>query len=104
MDAMKKLLVIAACAAMETFAEGVKVDSPFDLKLGSDEFAARFPKAVTRSHSVTYDGHWREAKNARTNWYGRASVSFAKPYHIFERAELNFRETDKKLYSYGESG
>ena len=97
---MKKLFIIAACAALGAWAEGVKVDSPFGLKLGSDEFAARFPKAVTRSHSVTYDGHWREAKNARTNWYGRASVSFAKPYHIFERAELNFRETDKKLYSY----
>ena len=100
MNAMKILLVVSVCAALGAFAEDIKVDSPFALKLGNDELAMRFPKAVTRSYSVSYDGDYREAKHAWTNWYWRASAPFVQPYHIFERAELNFRETDKKLYSY----
>ena len=94
------LVLVLAVISLEALAESVNVDSPFALKLGDDEFAVRFPKTVTHSHSVSYDGHYREAKHAWTNWHWRASVSFVQPYHIFERAEVNFRETDKKLYSY----
>ena len=80
--------------------EEVKVESPFDLKLGSDELAVRHPKLPSRSYSVFYDDPHLDAGRAWTNWYQRATVTFARPYHIFDRAELNFTEKDKKLYAY----
>ena len=99
-----KMTALAVALLLGTTAgfagEGVKVDSPFDLKLGSDELAVRHPKLLRRSHSVIYDGPHVDAKQAWTNWYQRATVTFAKPYHIFDGAELNFTEKDKKLYEY----
>lgn len=99
-----KMTALAAAVLLGTvtgFAgEEVKVGSPFDLKLGSDELAVRHPKLPSRSYSVFYDDPHLDAGQAWTNWYQRATVTFAKPYHIFDRAELNFTEKDKKLYEY----
>ena len=99
-----KMTALAAAVLLGTvtgFAgEEVKIESPFDLKLGSDELAVRHPKLPSRSYSVFYDDPHLDAGRAWTNWYQRAMVTFARPYHIFDRAELSFTENDKKLYEY----
>ena len=102
MKAKMTALAAAVLLGMVTgFAgEEVKVGSPFDLKLGSDELAVRHPKLPSRSYSVFYDDPHLDAGRAWTNWYQRATVTFVRPYHIFDRAELNFTEKDKKLYEY----
>ena len=54
-----KLATFAAAVLIGTMAgfagEEVKVGSPFDLKLGSEELAVRHPKLPSRSYSVFYD-------------------------------------------------
>ena len=99
-----KLATFAAAVLVGTMAgfagEEVKVGSPFDLKLGSEELAVRHPKLPSRSYSVFYDDPHLDAGRAWTNWYQQATVTFARPYHIFDRAELHFTEEDKKLYEY----
>ena len=99
-----KLATFAAAVLIGTMAgfagEEVKVGSPFDLKLGSEELAVRHPKLPSLSYSVFYDDPHLDAGRAWTNWYQQATVTFARPYHIFDRAELHFTEEDKKLYKY----
>ncbi len=105
-----KLMAFAAVAllgAMTVFAgEEVKIASPFDLKFGSDELIARYPKLKLNRLSIIHqsiasDGRSPDLTKASwTNWYHRATVAFAKPYHGFDGAELCFTETGKKLYEY----
>lgn len=82
-----KLATFAAAVLIGTMAgfagEEVKVGSPFDLKLGSEELAVRHPKLPSLSYSVFYDDPHLDAGRAWTNWYQQATVTFARPYHIF---------------------
>lgn len=53
MKVLLTVLVLVLLGTVTGFAgEEVKVGSPFDLKLGSDELAVRHPKLLSRSHSV----------------------------------------------------
>lgn len=98
---MRVLAIGVAFAVMTGFsAETPKVDSPFDLELGSESFAARYPSALSRAsiHGSSFvDG----LRRSWTNWYLRATVDLARPYHLFTTAQLSFSDADKKLCRYG---
>lgn len=98
---MMRLLAVGVFLATMTglAAERPKVESPFDLEFGSDAVAKRFPAALSRGYdSYSTSSHDGETSGARTNRFLRATVDFAKPYHLFASAELKFRESDQKLY------
>ena len=77
--------------------QGFVVDSPFDLTLGSTNYAARLGKAVRSNASAWYDP---ATKVTTTNWSAYASVRFAKPYHGATQAGLQFKGEDRELDSY----
>ena len=84
---------IALCAEGDSFV----VDSPFDLTLGSTNYAARLGKAVRSNASAWYDP---TTKVTTTNWSAYASVRFAKPYHGATHASLQFKGEERELDSY----
>ena len=84
---------IARCAEGDSFV----VDSPFDLTLGSTNYAARLGKAVRSNASAWYDP---TTKVTTTNWSAYASVRFAKPYHGATHASLQFKGEERVLDSY----
>ena len=73
------------------------MDSPFDLTLGSTNYAARLGKAVRSNASAWYDP---TTKVTTTNWSAYASVRFAKPYHGATHASLQFKGEERELDSY----
>lgn len=77
--------------------QGLVVDSPFDLTLGTTNYAARLGKAVHSNTSAWYDP---TTKVTTTNWSAYASVRFAKPYHGATQAGLQFKGEDRELDSY----
>ena len=94
------VLALAAAAGMPALvlaATGFVVDSPFDLTLGSTNYAVRLGKAVHSSASAWYDP---ATKVTTTNWSAYATVRFAKPYHGAKEANLQFRGEDRVLDSY----
>ena len=76
---------------------GFVVDSPFDLTLGSTNYAARIGKAVHSRASAWYDP---DTKVTTTNWSVYATVRFAKPYHGARHATLQFKGEERVLDSY----
>lgn len=76
---------------------GFVIDSPFDLTLGSTNYAARLGKAVHSHASAWYDP---DTKVTTTNWSVYASVRFAKPYRGATRASLQFKGEKRALDSY----
>ena len=92
--------VLAVCAgriALGAEGDSFVVDSPFDLTLGSTNYAARLGKAVRSNASAWYDP---TTKVTTTNWSAYASVRFAKPYHGATHATLQFKDEDRVLDSY----
>ena len=92
--------VLAVCAgriALGAEGDSFVVDSPFDLTLGSTNYAARLGKAVRSNASAWYDP---TTKVTTTNWSAYASVRFAKPYHGATHASLQFKGEDRVLDSY----
>ena len=76
---------------------GFVVDSPFDLTLGSTNYAARIGKAVHSRASAWYDP---DTKVTTTNWSVYATVRFAKPYHGARHATMQFKGEERVLDSY----
>ena len=93
-------LVLAVCAgglASGAEGQGFVVDSPFDLTLGSTNYAARLGKAVHSNASAWYDP---TTKVTTTNWNAYAAVRFSQPYHGATHANLQFKGEGRELDSY----
>ena len=74
------------------------VDSPFDLTLGSTNYAVRLGKSVRSNSSAWYDP---ETKVTTTNWSAYGFVSLSTPYHGVKSVHLGFRGEERRLDSYG---
>ena len=74
------------------------VDSPFDLTLGSTNYAVRLGKSVRSNSSAVYDP---ETKVTTTNWSAYGFVSLSTPYHGVKSVHLGFRGEERRLDSYG---
>lgn len=83
----------------------VVVDSPFDLEIGSPEYAKALGSAVKSHKDVCKDPKTGETV---TNWYHSGEVRFAQPYFGARNAWLSFSGEDKALsnarLSIGEDG
>ena len=73
------------------------VDSPFDLTLGSTNYAVRLGKSVRSNSSAVYDP---ETKVTTTNWSAYGFVSLSTPYHGVKSVHLGFRGEERRLDSY----
>ncbi len=74
----------------------IVVDSPFDLEIGSPEYA-KAPGSAVKSHKdVRKDSDTGETV---TNWYHYGEARFAQPYFGTKNAWLSFADADKVLSS-----
>ena len=85
---------VSASAAEES---DFTVDSPFDLTLGSTNYAVRLGKAVRSNTSAVYDP---ETKVTTTNWSAYGFVSLSTPYHGVKSVHLDFKGEERRLASY----
>ena len=74
----------------------VVVDSPFDLEIGSPEYAKALGSAVKSHKDVRKDDKSGETV---TNWYHSGEAHFAQPYFGARNAWLSFKGEDKTLSS-----
>ena len=83
----------------------IVVDSPFDLEIGSPEYAKALGNAVKSHKDVRKDSDTGETV---TNWYHSGEARFAQPYFGARNAWLSFNGEDKALsiarLSIGEDG
>ncbi len=70
------------------------VDSPFDLEIGSTEYAQSFGDLIQTSVNANYDPR---TKTTTTNWYHHAEARLATPYFGCERMSLSFDGEEKAL-------
>lgn len=94
-------LGISLCAGVSASAAdepAFTVDSPFDLTLGSTNYAVRLGKSVRSNSSAVYDP---ETKVTTTNWSAYGFVGLSKPYHGVKSVHLGFRGEERRLDSYG---
>ena len=73
------------------------VDSPFDLTLGSTNYAVRLGKSVRSNTSAWYDP---ETKVTTTNWSAYGSVRLSAPYHGVKSVSLDFKGEERWLDSF----
>ena len=91
---------LSLCAGMTASAvekSGFTVDSPFDLALGSTNYAVRLGKSVRSTTSATYDP---DTKVTTTNWSAYGSVRLSAPYHGVKSVNLAFKGKERRLVSY----
>lgn len=74
----------------------IVVDSPFDLEIGSPEYAKALGSAVKSNKDVRKDPKTGETV---TNWYHFGEARFAQPYFGANKAWLSFAGDDKALSS-----
>lgn len=74
----------------------IVVDSPFDLEIGSPEYAKALGSAVKSHKDVRKDPKTGETV---TNWYHSGEARFAQPYFGARNAWLSFKGEDKTLSS-----
>ena len=74
----------------------IVVDSPFDLEIGSPEYAKALGKAVKSHKDVCKDPKTGETV---TNWYHFGEASFVRPYFGAKKAWLSFDGEGKTLSS-----
>jgi len=74
----------------------IVVDSPFDLEIGSPEYAKALGSAVKSHKDVRKDDKSGETV---TNWYHSGEARFAQPYFGARNAWLSFNGDDKALSS-----
>ena len=83
----------------------IVVDSPFDLEIGSPEYAKALGSAVKSEKDVRKNPKTGETV---TNWYHFGEASFVRPYFGAKKALLSFNGEDKALsrarLSIGEDG
>ena len=72
----------------------IVVNSPFDLEIGSTEYAKALGSKVRTSVHANYDP---KAKTTTTNWYHSAEANLATPYFGFDRLWLSFKGEEKEL-------
>ncbi len=72
----------------------VVVDSPFDLEIGSPEYAKALGNGVKSHKDVRKDDKSGETV---TNWYHSGEAHFAQPYFGANKAWLSFAGDDKAL-------
>lgn len=91
---------VSASAAEES---DFTVDSPFDLTLGSTNYAVRLGKSVRSNTSASYDP---ETKVTTTNWSAYGFVSLSTPYHGVKSVSLDFKGEERRLdlYSFSIGG
>ena len=90
-------LALAGCAsAPKARMEGgtLVVDSPFDLKLGSTEYAKMLGDSLRTSSHVS-----KRKGGVTTNFYCFGTAKLAKPYFGFDELSLSFKGDDRKLDS-----
>ena len=85
---------VSASAADES---AFTVDSPFDLTLGSTNYAVRLGKSVRSNASAWYDP---ETKVTTTNWSAYGSVRLSAPYHGVKFVSLDFKGEERRLDSF----
>lgn len=93
-------LGISLCAGVSASAaeeSDFTVDSPFDLTLGSTNYAVRLGKSVLSDTSASYDP---ETKVTTTNWSAYGFVSLSTPYHGVKSVSLYFKGEERRLDSY----
>ena len=93
-------LGISLCAGVSASAAdepAFTVDSPFDLTLGSTNYAVRLGKSVRSNTSAWYDP---ETKVTTTNWSAYGSVRLSAPYHGVKSVHLDFEGEERRLDSY----
>ena len=73
------------------------VDSPFDLTLGSTNYAVRLGKSVRSNTSASYDP---ETKVTTTNWSAYGFVRLSTPYRGVKSVSLDFKGEERRLDSY----
>lgn len=98
-------LALAGCASVPQarVEEGkIVVDSPFDLVIGSTEYAKMLGDAVRSGQHV-----WKRGGVLTTNFWCSGSGKLSRPYYGFDTFSLSFSGEDRKLESvhfwYGES-
>lgn len=94
-------LGMSLCAGVSASAadgSAFTVDSPFDLTLGSTNYAVRLGKSVRSNTSAWYDP---ATKVTTTNWSAYGFVGLSKPYHGVKSVHLGFRGEERRLDSYG---
>ena len=93
-------LGISLCAGVSASAAdepAFTVDSPFDLTLGSTNYAVRLGKSVLSDTSASYDP---ETKVTTTNWSAYGSVRLSAPYHGVKSVSLDFKGEERRLDSF----
>ena len=93
-------LGISLCAGVSASAaeeSDFSVDSPFDLTLGSTNYAVRLGKSVRSNASAWYDP---ETKVTTTNWSAYGSVRLSAPYHGVKSVSLDFKGEERRLDSF----
>ena len=74
----------------------IVVDSPFDLEIGSTEYAKMFGSLVKTEAFANYDP---KTKTTTTNRYHHAEARLATPYFGCESVSLSFKGEEKALES-----
>jgi hypothetical protein len=93
-------LGLSLCAGVSASAAdepAFTVDSPFDLTLGSTNYAVRLGKSVRSNTSASYDP---ETKVTTTNWSAYGSVRLSAPYHGVKSVSLDFKGEERRLDSF----
>lgn len=93
-------LGISLCAGVSASAaekSAFTVDSPFDLTLGSTNYAVRLGKSVRSNTSAWYDP---ATKVTTTNWSAYGSVRLSAPYHGVKFVSLDFKGEERRLDSF----
>lgn len=73
------------------------VESPFDLEVGSTEYAKVLQNRLHSTSSARYD---LETKTATTNWSWYATARLTQPYHGMRELHLRFADEDRHLASF----
>ena len=93
-------LAVTACACVDAAGEfrvedgKIVVDSPFDLEIGSPEYAKALGKGVHSHKDVRKDP---KTGATTTNWYHSAEARFAQPYFGVKKCWLTFDDEGKTL-------
>jgi len=102
-EGMKRIMVIFAVAALAGCASVTKarvengslvVDSPFDLEIGSTEYAKMLGDYLESTTSARYDPR---TKVTTTNWSWCATCKLSKPYFGCTKIQLEFKDEDRYL-------
>ena len=90
-------MVLSGCVSAPKYVieDGrIVIDSPFDLEIGSAEYAKALGNKV---HTSVYADYDPKAKTTTTNWYHSAEANLATPYFGFDRLWLSFKGEEKEL-------